>query len=290
MDNIMTFPTLKRGDNGKEVKKLQTALNKVGAMLTPDGDFGPATRRGVLFAQDVAGHELTGIAEPLLWSWLLAVPEPYDNLHVNGVAFITREETGGLQYYDMVTRWPHYPGHSSGITIGVGYDLRFNTEANLRKLWGEYLPVAHIDELAKDVGVKGSKARANELKAMGIEIPFKFAWPVFINLTLPRFYHNAELIYPTINRLPDLCRSVLVSIVFNRGSSLSGSRRKEMKEIQQILSRADSPGLGKAEKIEILMGVEDQILAMKRLWAPGSGLIKRRQAEANLWREGLASL
>jgi len=102
----MTFPTLKRGDNGKEVKKLQTELNKVGAMLAPDGDFGPATRRGVLFAQDVAGHELTGIAKPLLWSWLLAAPKPYEKLHTNGVAFITREETGGLQYYDMVTRWP----------------------------------------------------------------------------------------------------------------------------------------------------------------------------------------
>jgi hypothetical protein len=80
-----------------------------------------------------------------------------------------------------------------------------------------------------------------------------------------------------------------VSLVFNRGTSLSGSKRKEMKEIQNILNRADDSNLNKSKRIEILSEVEDVILSMKRLWAPSSGLIKRRQSEANLWRTGLAS-
>ena len=285
----MTFPTLQYGDKGKEVIQLQTELNKVGAMLIPDGDFGCGTERGVLYAQDVAGHPTTGIAETDLWEWLELQPEPYDKLDTNGVAFIAKEETGGLHYYEMVTRWPHYPGHSSGITIGVGYDLHFNTEANFKESWGNYLPASHIKELSKDIGLKGSKFRAKELKNIGIEVPFKFAWPVFINLTLPRFYNNTELIYPSINGLPDLCKSVLVSIVFNRGSNLSGSTRKEMRNIQNILNRADNPNINKQEKTKILNEVEDQILSMKRLWVPGSGLIKRRQSEANLWRKGLSS-
>ena len=37
----------------------------------------------------------------------------------------------------------------------------------------------------------------------------------------------------------------------------------------------------------ILSDVEDEIVSMKRLWKPTSGLIRRRQEEANLWREGL---
>ncbi len=285
----MTLTTLKRGDKGKQVILLQSELNKVGAMLKPDGDFGRGTEKGVLYAQDVANQPATGIADGELWEWLNLQSEAFERLNTNGIAFIAKEETGGLYYYELVTRWPHYPGHSSGITIGVGYDLRFNTEENFKELWSDHLPASHLDELSNDIGKKGSKSRAHELKKIGVEIPFKAAWPVFINLTLPRFYRSAESIYPSINSLPDFCRSVLVSLVFNRGTSLSGSRRKEMKEIQNILNRADNSNLNKSQRIEILSEVEDEILSMKRLWSPSSGLIKRRQSEANLWRTGLAS-
>jgi hypothetical protein len=285
----MTLATLKRGDKGKNVIALQSELNKVGAMLIPDGDFGPSTERGVRYAQDVANQPATGAADPTLWTWLDSQPDPFANLHTNGIAFIAKEETGGLHYYEMITRWPHYPGHASGITIGVGYDLRFNSMAAFKATWGNYLPAATMKELFKDIGKKGSKARADELKTKGIEVPFKSAWPVFIGLTLPRFYENTASVYPSLEKLPDMCRSVLVSLVFNRGTSLSGSRRKELKEIQKILASADMGSLKKSDKKRILQEVEDQILSMKRLWAPGSGLIKRRQAEANLWREGLSA-
>lgn len=285
----MTLQTFKRGDKGQDVALLQSELNKVGSMLSPDGDFGPGTERGVVYAQDIANQPITGVADPSLQIWLKAQSKPFENLHTDGVAFIAKEETGGLHYYEMVTCWPHYPGHASGITIGAGYDLRFNTEEDFRSTWGSCLPATHINELAKDIGKKGSKSRAVELKNKGIKVPFKSAWPILINRTLARFYHNTESIYPSIGNLPDLCRSVLVSIVFNRGPRLSGSKRKEMKEIQRILNRASESHLSKEQKIELLQEVEEQILLMKRLWAPGSGLIKRRQSEANLWRDGLSS-
>jgi hypothetical protein len=284
----MSFTSLQRGDKGEQVIRLQTELNKVGAMLTPDGDFGRGTEVGVRYAQDVAQQPLTGIADTALWQWLALQPPPFDRLDTNGVAFIAKEETGGLAYYDMVTRWPHYPGHASGITIGVGYDLRFNTHADFVATWGSYLPGDAVAALSKDIGVKGSKARADELKSMGLSVPFKSAWPVFVGLTLPRFYAETATIYPSIPRLSGLCASALVSLVFNRGASLSGASRREMRQIQAILQRADNAALTAMEKSAILAEVEDQILSMKRLWSNGSGLIKRRQSEANLWRQGLA--
>lgn len=285
----MSFTTLKRGDTGEEVGYLQSQLNKIGAMLLVDGDFGPATEVGVFYTQDIAEQPATGVAANELWSWVELQPEPFNLLHTNGIAFIAKEETGGLSYYNMVTRWPHYPGHASGITIGAGYDLRFNSEINFNEVWGKYLSQEFIDELSKDIGIKGSKSRADELKEKRVEIPFKSSWPAFIEHTLPRFYALTESIYPSLNKLPDLCRSVLVSIVFNRGASLSGSRRKEMKNIRNILDSGDVESLGKDEAGELLQKVEDEILSMRRLWAPGSGLITRRQDEANLWRKGLAS-
>ena len=36
---IMSFPELNRGDRGEDVKRLQSLLNKVGAMLVTDGAF-----------------------------------------------------------------------------------------------------------------------------------------------------------------------------------------------------------------------------------------------------------
>ncbi len=283
----MANPTLKRGDKGKNVELLQAQLNKVGAMLVADGDFGSGTERGVIYAQDIANQPANGIADQNLWNWLERQPKPFEKLPTNGIAFIAKEETGGLSYYDMITRWPHYPGHASGITIGVGYDLRFNSAENFKETWGDHLPASHLKELLKDIGKKGSKARAIELKNKGIEVPFKSAWPVLTDLTLPRYCQSTESTYPSLSGLPDLCRSVLVSLIFNRGTSLSGSRRREMKEIQNILESANKSNLSESRKKEILVGVEDQLLSMKRLWAPGSGLIKRRQAEANLWRDGL---
>lgn len=285
----MSYSTLKRGDKGTEVVKLQKQINKTGAMLHLDGDFGPSTQRGVLYAQDIAGHELTGIVEQILWEWVEEYPKPSELLDTDGIAFIAKEETGGLGYYDLITKWPHFPGYASGITIGVGYDLRFNPKEDFIDAWGDYLPINYINELEKDIGKKGTKDRARELKEMGISIPFKYAWPVFVNNILPEYYNRTESIYPLLKDLPDLCRSVLVSLVFNRGTKLSGSTRREMKNIRDILSLVDIENITKNESKNILLSVEDEILSMKRLWAPQSGLIKRRQSEANLWREGLKS-
>jgi hypothetical protein len=122
---------------------------------------------------------------------------------------------------------------------------------------------------------------------MGIEIPFKSAWPVFIGHSLPRFHDDTRAVYPSMDALPDLCRSVLVSLVFNRGSSLKGSARKEMRAIRDILDRAAASGLSKQQRAMILSEVEDELISMQRLWGPGTGVSRRRQDEANLWREGL---
>ena len=284
----MKYPELNRGDRGEDVEQLQTLLNKAGAMLVTDGDFGPATERGVRYAQDLAGVANTGTVDDELWTWAGEQPDPFPDLATDGVAFIAREETGGLAYYDQVARAPHYPGHSSGITIGVGYDLRFHTEEDFRELWNDHLPAEHIDELAKDIDKAGTKKRAAELQALGIEVSFGAAWPVFIEAILPRHYEKTLAIYPSLENLPLLCRAVLVSLVYNRGTSFDGPTRREMREIRDILVRADDNALHKRKRIMILSDVEEQILSMKRLWSPSSGLIKRRQSEANLWRDSLA--
>lgn len=285
----MSYPELRRGDRGDEVERLQTLLNRVGAMLEADGIFGGGSQRGLRYAQSLAGLSETDVADDGIWRWLEAQPDPFQLLHTNGVAFIAQKETGGLNYYEKYTRWPHFPGAVSGITIGVGYDLRFASEANFRAIWGAVLPEVVMDELAKDIGQKGSEARAHELKAMAIDVPFSAAWKVFVSHTLPDYYAQTKAIYPSLPRLPELCRSALVSLVYNRGPSLkeADEGRLEMRAIRDILVTADRADSHEAKERE-LAKVADQLLAMRRLWPGNVGLKTRREAEAQLWLQGLA--
>lgn len=66
VNNNSTGSTIKNyleyGDNGSEVKSLQTKLNKLGYKLTVDGSFGNATKSAVLSFQKKYGLEQDGIA------------------------------------------------------------------------------------------------------------------------------------------------------------------------------------------------------------------------------------
>src|SRR5690349_15577713 len=101
----MPDPTLKRGDKGPDVARAQDLLNRAGAILDPDGDFGGGTARAVRefrAANALPGPGLPGteIIDAPLWALLNALPEPSPDLPTRAVAFIAREEVGGRDFYD----------------------------------------------------------------------------------------------------------------------------------------------------------------------------------------------
>ncbi|MDA0702644.1 MAG: peptidoglycan-binding protein [Proteobacteria bacterium] len=118
-------PDLRRGDKGEAVVRLQGLLNKLGSMLVPDGDFGPGTARAVREARAEAGLPPADHADETLWRWLEAVPEPSHDIPTEAVGFIVRHEVSSRGYYESHLQAPAYPGAESGVTIGIGYDLRF---------------------------------------------------------------------------------------------------------------------------------------------------------------------
>ena len=66
-------PTLKSGDSGYQVKRLQRLLQQHGFDPgAPDGTFGAATLQAVTSAQTAHGLHADGIAGPLTWHALLA--------------------------------------------------------------------------------------------------------------------------------------------------------------------------------------------------------------------------
>jgi peptidoglycan hydrolase-like protein with peptidoglycan-binding domain len=65
-----SHPTLKQGASGPAVSELQTLLNKNGARLSVDGQFGPATANAVRDYQASRGLTADGIVGPKTWNAL----------------------------------------------------------------------------------------------------------------------------------------------------------------------------------------------------------------------------
>lgn len=62
--------TIRRGDSGEEVRILQMKLNKLGATLLVDGEFGPLTEAAVRTFQTAKGLTPDGVVGPETWGAL----------------------------------------------------------------------------------------------------------------------------------------------------------------------------------------------------------------------------
>jgi hypothetical protein len=194
------------------------------------------------------------------------------NLSAKGIQRIIEWETGGENYYDPQPEWP---GEQSGITIGVGWDLGHTSATDTSRAWAPLLPPSTVAALVAVSGRKGEAAQQVLPHVRHLTIPWVAAEAVFTDVTLPTWYLRMLRIYPQAVELPGDCVAALVSLVFNRGPSLTGDRRTEMREIQAALKT------GELTKIPL------QLRAMKRLWPNSKGLRRRRDEEADLFEAAL---
>jgi len=194
------------------------------------------------------------------------------------IDFIIQQECGGRAYYDKVLQKPSWPNGDSGITIGIGYDCGYETLTQFTKDWGNNLPADSFNLMKPVVGFKGEKAR-DLLKGdiLNIRIPFNMAYDVFVKNDVPRYFAMTKKIYPQLEELNEDTQGALVSMVFNRGTSLAGDSRTEMRAIVDLVAKKDYEGI--AEEIE----------KSKRLWEHKGmdGLVLRREAESDLVRNSV---
>lgn len=276
----MTDPILKLNDQGPAVAQAQDLLNRAGAILVDDGKFGAGTARAVREFRAAHGLPAGTDIDAAVWPMLRDLPLPSRDIPTRAVAFIAREEVSGRDYYDSFCAKPTWPGGASGVTIGVGYDLGY--QSDFEKDWADLLPAAEIARLKPWVGVKGSAASAGPGQLPGLLVPWHSAWEGYVRRTLPQEVQKTQTTFvPQAARpLPKLCLGILVSLVYNRGTAMQDSsgddRRREMREIRDSLSS------GHYEQ------VPDALRRMRRLWPAGNGLRARREREAELFEMGLA--
>lgn len=194
------------------------------------------------------------------------------NLSTKGIQAIIKWETGGESYYDKNPEWP---GEQSGVTIGVGWDLGHTSATETSRAWAPHLNAATLALLVSVSGRKGEAAKDALPHVRHLVIPWMSALAVFENVTIPVWYMKTLRIYPQVVDLPGDCAAALVSLCFNRGTSLSGDRRREMSNIQALLRTGN------------LKEIPKQFREMKRLWPKTEGLRRRRDEEADLFESGL---
>lgn len=226
---------------------------------------------------------------PRLEGPALTGPEAMAAISNDAYELIVNCETGGRAYYETVIKAkPEWPGDSSGVTIGFGYDLGYNTREQFTATWKPLLGQSDFERLAPATGFRTVEPnRADKVvqakryirQFSDIIVPWGLGETVFQSESVPRFLDLAHRSLPSLLELHPHCVGTILSLVFNRGASfsLAGDRYREMRAIKQLMDQRS------------YAGVPDQIRSMARLWT-STGLKQRRKDEAALFERGLKAL
>lgn len=189
-----------------------------------------------------------------------------------GLEQLIQHEISSKSYYNRSLKRPIWPGGASGVTIGIGYDLGYNKASQIRNDWRGKISDLDLEKLVAVSGLKSDDAKSALRRVKTVEIAFEEAKQVFSETTLPRYAAVTRKAYPGVESLFPDTQAALLSLVYNRGPAMSGTRRKEMSAIRSFVAQQD------------YAGIEQQLISMKRLWEGKglAGLLKRRDDEASL--------
>ena len=183
------------------------------------------------------------------------------------------EVGGGKSYYDKFLSKFTWPEGASGPTIGIGVDCAYYTPQELKKIFN-FLPEAQIELITRASGKTGQRGKeyTKVLRKSNITVNWEDAIKIFEKLTWPKFTKLAEKTFPGLDELCDNAYGAIVSLVFNRGTSLNGDSRLEMRNIKNLILEKNYNGIAK------------ELRKMKRIWQGKGldGLLERREAEAKL--------
>lgn len=188
------------------------------------------------------------------------------------VSMIIRWEIGSEAQYTRLYQRPVWPRGQSGVTWCIGYDGGHQTRSVISDDWQAH---AAVERLASTAGITGERAKAILPAYRDILTPFGYCRQVFEDRTLIEYERRTRRAFGDgYALLRPLARGALVDLVYNRGASMTGDSRREMKAIRDdCIPDADYPCIAA------------QLRSMKRLWRGTineAGLSARREAEAIL--------
>lgn len=197
------------------------------------------------------------------------------------INLIIEFEVSSKEYYEKAYQRPEWPGVNSGVTVGIGYDLGYNSAADIRSDWAGVLPTKTIEAMVKYAGLtKGSAKSVLPQAKREIIVPWDAAYKVFSERTLPKWIKTVESKLPNTDMLTPTCLGVLVSMAYNMGPAFDNPADK-YREMRNIKVHMANLAFGK---------IPDEIRSTKRNWPGVKGLLRRRDAEAALFEKGLVAI
>lgn len=181
--------------------------------------------------------------------------------------------------YNNNCRHPHWPGNAaSGLTIGIGYDLRFAAR-NFESDWRARLnalpsPRDAYTRLLAYVGRGGSSAAQRATR--DISIPWEDALSVYRVRRLPAYIEEARGAFPGVEAMGPDVFGAITSLVYNCGT---GTRDKPLKKAAYDVIRA---GVANNDRAEVARGLRLMKLYHNLQPRVRDGLNRRREAEARL--------
>lgn len=191
-------------------------------------------------------------------------------LSSGGRSLVLEYETGGKSGYDPHPEAPD--PRLSGVTWGIGYDGHYNSPTVIKMDWA-ILGSRNVDRLAAMHPYYGRSAQAHLKEVRDITIAWQTATDVFDNVDVAREFANAKRAVPGFEKLRPNAQAAWISLGFNRGWSMSGPNRVEMREMRDLTPKRDYEGIA------------FQLRKMPRIWRGTSierGMTRRRIAEAKL--------
>lgn len=181
--------------------------------------------------------------------------------------------------YERTYHRPHWPGNAdSGLTIGIGYDLRFAADvfegdwrARLNALGS---PRDAYQRLLAYVGLRGSRAAARATS--DISIPWDDAISVYRVRRLPAYIEMARGAFPGVDQMSPDVFGALTSLVYNCGT---GTRNRPLKKAAYDAIRA---GVAARDRAAIAEGLRMMKPYHDRTPSVANGLKRRREDEARL--------
>ena len=209
----------------------------------------------------------------------------------NSIEKIIDAEISSEAYYNKFLAAPSWPTGQSGVTVGIGYDLGYNTKSQIRADWQGLVNANILAYMLSVAGLTGLTAKSKvTANVKGFKIPLDIAKKVFIEKTLPRYCKDTLTAYPTADQLHANAAGGLVMLVFNRGSSFgtvgkkSWETRKEMRELKPLIDAQNYTAI--AAKIRAMKrlwdGLDDVNLKRSESEQRISALLLRRDVEADL--------
>jgi hypothetical protein len=204
-------------------------------------------------------------------------------MHPGDKQEVLRQTADFLVKEENIPEHPYWPGGSSGITLGVGWDAGYHTKDELAATWHKLDP-QEMSRLQQTSKLTGANAERLLPAVKAIVTPKELALEVLREGLSTDYYPALSQLFPGFESLPAGAQVALISVIFNRGQGLGQEpdwatakavdRRWELREFQGDVQRRD------------LFAIYAHIDTMKRLWETRGprGLLLRRRDEGALVR------